>query len=126
MRFGMNRRKTMKQLWVAGLICFFVINSALAAFSQHRQTLSTALSHKDAKQWREDLRFLAEELPKRHKNLFHTMTREQFERAVKRLDERIPSLSEQQIFVEMTRIVAQVEDGHTRVTKDAQGGFVIR
>jgi hypothetical protein len=33
-----------------------------------------------AEQWREDLRYLAAELPKRHKNLFHTMTREQFEK----------------------------------------------
>src|SRR5262245_65243466 len=77
-------------------------------------------------QWRADLRYLAEELPKRHKNLFAAMTREQFEQAVKRLDERIPSVSAPQIFVELTRIVARAEDGHTRLRNIEQGGFVIR
>jgi tetratricopeptide (TPR) repeat protein len=84
------------------------------------------LDQSAVEQWRADLRYLAEELPKRHKNLFAAMTREQFEQAVKRLDERIPSLSAPQIFVEMNRIVARAEDGHTRIMKIEQGGFVIR
>ena len=55
-------------------------------------------------QWREDLRFMAEEMPKYHRNLFHTTTREQFESAVQRLDERIPSLTRHQIIVVVTVI----------------------
>src|SRR6185369_6197068 len=51
----------------------------------------------DAAQWREDLRVMAREMPRRHKNLFHTMTRERFEAAVRNLDERIPSLSRHQV-----------------------------
>jgi tetratricopeptide (TPR) repeat protein len=66
-----------------------------------------------ADKWREDLRYLAAEMPKVHKNLFHAMTREQFDAAVRRLDERIPSLSRNQILVEFARIVAMVGDGHT-------------
>lgn len=74
--------------------------------------------------WRADLRHLAEELPRRHKNLFHTMTREQFERAVKRLDDRIPQLASYEIMVEMARIVASVGDGHTRLgILDSKFGF---
>ena len=34
-----------------------------------------------ADKWREDLQYLAAELPKRHKNLFHTITRDQFNEA---------------------------------------------
>jgi tetratricopeptide (TPR) repeat protein len=41
------------------------------------------------------------------------MTREQFDTAVKNLDEHIPSLSRNQIIVEITRIVAMIGDGHT-------------
>jgi hypothetical protein len=76
-------------------------------------------------QWREDLRFMAEEMPKYHRNLFHTMTREQFESAVQRLDERIPSLARHQIIVEMARVVALVRDGHTNIapTRDPKIGF---
>ncbi len=73
------------------------------------------VSQTDAEKWREDLRVMAQEMPKRHKNLFHTMTREQFNEAVKNLDERIPSLARHQIIVELARIVAMVRDGHTGV-----------
>jgi tetratricopeptide (TPR) repeat protein len=91
-----------------------------SAFAQQK------LDQAEVEQWRADLRYLAEELPKRHKNLFAAMTREQFEQAVKRLDERIPALNPQQIFVEMLRIVAQVKDGHTRITKRDPSGFAFR
>lgn len=66
-------------------------------------------------QWREDLQYLARELPKRHKNLFHTISREQFERAVAELDAAIPSLQEHQIIVRMLQITAKVGDAHTYV-----------
>jgi|CXWL01.1.fsa_nt_gi tetratricopeptide (TPR) repeat protein len=68
-----------------------------------------------AAQWREDLRYLAAELPKRHKNLFHTMPRAQFEKAVADLDAKIPSLTQNQIAMELARIVTMVGDGHTRL-----------
>ncbi len=74
--------------------------------------------------WRADLHYLAEELPRRHKNLFHTVTREQFERAIKLLDDRIPQMAPYEIMVEMARIVASVGDGHTRLgILDSKFGF---
>lgn len=66
-------------------------------------------------QWREDLRYFAGELPKRHKNLYHATSREQFERAVAELDAAIPSLQAHQIIVRMHQIAAMVGDGHTGV-----------
>lgn len=68
-----------------------------------------------AEQWRADLRVLAEELPRRHKNAFHTLTRAQFEAAVKQLDEKIPSLADHEITVGFMCIMALVGDGHTRL-----------
>ena len=73
------------------------------------------VSAPEAAQWREDLHFFAEQAPLVHKNLFHSMTREQFDAAVKSLDERIPTLSRNQIVVEITRIVGMIGDGHTYV-----------
>jgi hypothetical protein len=91
------------------------------------QTAQTAATREKSAtdQWREDLRFMAEEMPKYHRNLFHTTTREQFESAVQRLDERIPSLARHQIIVEMARVVALVRDGHTNIapTRDPKIGF---
>ncbi|HEY0079567.1 MAG TPA: hypothetical protein VGB73_13220 [Pyrinomonadaceae bacterium] len=63
--------------------------------------------------WREDLQYLARELPRRHKNAFHRVTREQFEQAVADLDFKIPSLRDSNIVMGMSRIVATVGDGHT-------------
>jgi tetratricopeptide (TPR) repeat protein len=84
-----------------------------------------ALSVAEAAKWREDLRYMAEAMPKYHQNLFHTMTPAQFEAAVKSLHERIPSLARHQIIVEMARIVALVGDGHTNIypTRDPKIGF---
>ncbi|MGH9947977.1 MAG: S41 family peptidase [Pyrinomonadaceae bacterium] len=76
------------------------------------QTTPTKMT---VEKWREDLRYMAAELPQRHKNLFHTMTREQFDAAVKQLDARIPSLTDNQVAMELGRIVSMVADGHTRL-----------
>jgi hypothetical protein len=66
-------------------------------------------------EWREDLQFLAREIPKRHKNAFHTITREQFNSAVAELDAQIPKLDDAQIALGLSRIAAMIGDGHTRV-----------
>jgi hypothetical protein len=68
-----------------------------------------------ADQWRDDLRYFAKELPKRHKNLYHAMTREQFERAVADLDAAIPSLQDHQVVVRLLQVTGMVGDGHTAV-----------
>ena len=57
-------------------------------------------------QWRQDLHYLAKELPSRHKNAFHTTTREKFEKAVAELDAAIPTLQPHEVIVGMMRIVA--------------------
>jgi hypothetical protein len=69
----------------------------------------------NSKAWHEDLDFLAEELPKRHVNLFHTMTQGQFEQSLQALRERIPALLRHQVVVELARIVALIGDGHSRL-----------
>ncbi|HEX8737895.1 MAG TPA: tetratricopeptide repeat protein [Pyrinomonadaceae bacterium] len=68
-----------------------------------------------AEQWQADVRFLGEELPKRHRNAFHRMKREDFEREVKTLHDRVPTLSEDEIVVGLMKIVAKIKDGHTNI-----------
>jgi hypothetical protein len=66
-------------------------------------------------QWRQDVRYLSEQLAKRHKNLYHAVSREQFERAVADLDAAIPTLQDHEIIVRLMQITALVGDGHTGV-----------
>jgi hypothetical protein len=69
----------------------------------------------DADAWREDLLYLAEMLPLVHGNLFHAMTKEHFDEAVKSLHDRIPFLSRHQIIVELAHIGAMIGDGHSGI-----------
>jgi hypothetical protein len=68
-----------------------------------------------AERWREDLRYVARELPKRHKNAYHSTSQDAFARAVAALDADIPSLQDHQIIVRLQQLAASVGDGHTRV-----------
>ncbi len=77
------------------------------------------------RRWREDLAFLARELPLRHRNLYHTTPKPVFDSAFAALDRRLPALARHQVILELARIVALVGDGHTNVapTRDSAIGF---
>ncbi|HET9040578.1 MAG TPA: hypothetical protein VFN40_10430 [Gemmatimonadales bacterium] len=99
-----------------------VILPAAAQQPPHRPP---PLSAAEAARWRADLRYLAAEMPLRHRNLFHTMTRAEFTRAVRRLDARIPTLRRHEVILELARLAARVGDGHTNVApaRDSAIGF---
>ena len=79
------------------------------------QTSGAQAAAPSTARWREDLRYLARELPRRHANAFHSVTRERFERAVAELDAAIPMLPDYQIIVRMLQLTALIGDGHTYV-----------
>ena len=116
----------------------FLLLAVCAAGTSHAQTpaqpVSTPapadssaapVSPGEAEKWREDLRFMAAEAERRHRNLYHTVSRAEFAAAARRLDERIPRLARHQIIVELARIMARVGDGHTNVapTRDPKINF---
>lgn len=100
------------------LALFIILLSGLA-FVQARQVtgqtskISTPATR--VERWRQDLRYMATELPRRHKNAFHSVSRAQFERAVAELDKAIPSLQDHEIIVGFRRILALIGDGHTNI-----------
>lgn len=114
---------------VAAFLLSILLCAAFVAARAHAQGTAKAaappVTQAEAGKWREDLRYMAEEMPKYHYNLFHTLRREEFEGAVRRLHERIPQLARHQIIIEMARIVAMVGDGHTNIspTRDPKIGF---
>lgn len=107
------------------LACLFAFVFGATATAQTSPASRTPLSPAQAAEWREDLRYMAAEMAKRHKNLYHSVSKERFEGAVAVLDERIPSLARHQVIVEMARIAALVGDGHTNIapTRDPKIGF---
>lgn len=68
-----------------------------------------------AEKWRADVDYLARELPKRHKNAFHAITREQFNAEIARLGASAAKANDDEMIVGFMRIAAMVGDGHTYV-----------
>src|SRR5262245_32824226 len=89
----------------------------LGAISASAQAISAQtpqeLSRDD--KWREDLKYLFAELPKRHKNLFFKITRVRFDREIARIIESVPKLSDSEIKLELRRLTAMIGDPHTRI-----------
>ncbi len=92
----------------ATLIFVFVVFCASGRAYTEASALRTA-------QWRKDLKFLAANLPRKHANAFHFISREQFEAEVTDLDRRLNRMDPDEIYVGMDRIVNSVGDGHTHM-----------
>lgn len=84
-----------------------------------------AVSTMSSADWRADIEFARAEMPRRHANLFHTLTPEQFNTALDRLSADVDRLGEHEVVVRLAEIVASVGDGHTRLTlpMDPGAGF---
>lgn len=69
-----------------------------------------------AEQWRQDLRYLADQIVKVHPGAFHNLSEPEFNAAVADLERKIPALSDQQVEAEVMRLVASLGEGHSRVS----------
>ena len=69
----------------------------------------------EVRDWREDLAYLRAQMPRHHANLFHTMTRQQFDSALAAIETRLPTLARHQVIVELQRLAALIGDGHSNV-----------
>ncbi|MFL5461167.1 MAG: tetratricopeptide repeat protein [Gemmatimonadales bacterium] len=109
----------------AALACAFAVLLGPTWTSPQEPPLQHALTPAQVAAWREDLAYMAREMARRHRNLYHTVSRERFDSAVAALNRRIPRLERHQIIVELARIVALVGDGHTNIapTRDSAIGF---
>jgi tetratricopeptide (TPR) repeat protein len=69
------------------------------------------------RKWREDIAYFHREMPRRHASLFHSLPQKDFDAMVQSLDERVPSLRDDEIIVGLAHIVASLgpRDGHTHM-----------
>jgi len=105
-----------------------IVITGVLAVSQSAAAGTAALEEPnalDTTKWREDLAVFREQMPKTHADLFHTMTREQFNASVDALEERLPQLTSNQVKVEVMRLVAMVNDGHTRIRQETLGNHML-
>ena len=75
--------------------------------------------------WGGDLKYLFVELPKRHKNLFFKITRQQFDLEIAGLIESVPKISDSEIKLALRRLTAMIGDPHTRISYNVDKTYPI-
>src|ERR1700753_3086642 len=75
----------------------------------------TPARHLTDAQWRQDMQAMRQAMVANHKNLYHTVTPQQLDRAFAALDHDLPMLSDAQITVRLVAIAALVTDGHSGI-----------
>jgi hypothetical protein len=88
---------------VFSFVCLY-----LSAQTKTSATLTSA-------QWQEDVKYFQEQLIRRHKNAFHHVSKEEFDRDMEQLYNDLPSLKDYQVIVRLMQITAKIGDGHTGV-----------
>lgn len=84
-----------------------LFNSVLSAqTATHTMTLDL---------WREDLNQLSTTVKEIHFKPFHNITEQEFDESVARLEQNIAALNDAEIIVEMAKIIATLNDGHSRL-----------
>lgn len=106
------------------MICVALILSITACFCSEKVTMGKTSNREVVlrndntnkernKLLKEDLQYFKKELPKRHKNLFHSMTKKEFNDRTNKLISKVDKLTNKQVFTELNKIVASVGDAHT-------------
>lgn len=112
----------MRRSFLWGLV-LLAVAAGLIVFWKNQQEQPENLNI-SSEQWRDDLRYLARELPKRHANAFHFTPRDSFEKAVAELDSQLAHANSDQAWVGLQRLVSLVGDAHTFLrTPNNDAGF---
>ena len=85
-------------------------------------TIITAASHAEdqimsatmSKDWHEDIDYLQQQLEKRHINLYHRVSKEDFTRDLDQLKQQLPELTLSSVPLALMRVVKKIGDGHTQ------------
>ena len=71
-------------------------------------------------QWIEDLAFIEREIPLKHLNAFHSLSKDAWRDAVQAVRDRLPSLNNAEIPVALRQLVARIGDAHTSLRLPTQ------
>ena len=100
--------------YVGWLVIMFITISGCSKNSSPTEPVNTK-----TQEWKEDLQFIATQMPIQHVNLFHSITKDEFTNEINLLDSKIADLSDNEIKVGFMKIVALISsngrDGHTSI-----------
>lgn len=93
--------------WPALLILILIVTAAPRADEAR-------LSPDAVKAWREDIDYLHKHLERRHINLYHRISKEEFVGELHQIKQRLSELNPSQVPLELMRLVKKIGDGHTQ------------
>jgi hypothetical protein len=70
----------------------------------------------DKSGWEEDLEFLKSELPKVHKDLFFSLSKEEFDSGIESIKLELDSLTDFEIVFRLQQLIAKIGDTHTGIS----------
>lgn len=74
-------------------------------------------------QWAHDIDFLARRIESLHYDLYASVSREEFQGALAALKADVSTLGDDRIILRLQRVIATIQDGHTRVRRvESEGG----
>ncbi len=95
------------------LIVMLFLISLTGCKSDSKQVSSVNVKNITTKQWQEDIDYLGTNLPKDHKNIYHSITKEDFDKEILDLKNDAPKLKGYEIKCRLAEIAASVGDAHT-------------
>ncbi|QUI23025.1 hypothetical protein HZI73_12305 [Vallitalea pronyensis] len=95
-----------------GMLLSIVFLVACSGLSQNPSDHNIVDHHT---KWKEDINYLSKHLQANHKNMYHTITKEDYNKEKDTLIAELPQLTEMEKIIRLKGLVARIGDGHTAV-----------
>jgi C-terminal processing protease CtpA/Prc len=109
-----------KGLWLAVILSMSITLSACNKEKMEKPVNNEVATSETGKltkeQWVEDINYLKENLEKKHKSLYHKITKEEFQKQCEDLKKELNKLTDFQVKLRMKEIVASIGDAHTSLS----------
>lgn len=110
-----------KNLYVIVILCIAIILSSCSA-SKGNTSSNSDVSKLTKQQWIDDIDYLEKNLSEKHYNVYHTITKENYEKKFSNLEKEVPKLNDSEIKLKLAQIVASIGDAHTSLQLGYQEG----
>ncbi|WP_050607353.1 S41 family peptidase [Clostridium niameyense] len=114
----------MKRLRIIFISLIIVIIATAAILGGFKSKYTADPNNRNEK-WTKDIEYLEKQLPKKHKNLFFSLSEEKFHKEIESLKNQVPKLNDDEVKVQIYKIVASVNDAHTSAYSETEKTFPI-
>lgn len=104
-----------KNLWIITMVIITMLFSSCGT-AENKPAVNGNIDNLTEKQWIEDIDYLHEKLPQKHKKLYHSLKKQDFDKEIADLKKDVPKLKGYEIKGRLAQIVASVGDAHTSLS----------